>query len=124
MMSNKTSKKSVPASFRDPTGFLYTENGILYRQINEAGIEDYFTLMETNLYQELVKIGALIPHEEITEFDRNSTPEKLVLKPEKIPYISYPFEWSFSQLKDAALRTLEIQKLALQKGMSLKDCSA
>ena len=123
-MSNKTIKKVLPASFRDPTGFLYTENGILYRQINEAGIEDYFTLMETSLYQELVENGALIPHEEITEFDRNSPPEKLVIKPEKIPFISYPYEWSFSQLKDAALRTLEIQKLALHKGMSLKDCSA
>jgi hypothetical protein len=124
MMSSKTSKTADPASFRDPTGFLYTENGVLYRQINDSGFEYYFTLMDSGLYQELVEIGALIPHEEITEFDLNSPPEKLIIKPEKIPFISYPYEWSFSQLKNAALRTLEIQKLALQKGMSLKDCSA
>ena len=124
MMSSKTNRTTNPASFRDPTGFLYTENGVLYRQINDSGFEDYFTLMDSGLYQELVEIGALIPHEEITKFDLNSPPEKLIIKPEKIPFISYPYEWSFSQLKNAALRTLEIQKLALQKGMSLKDCSA
>jgi ribosomal protein L11 methylase PrmA len=47
-----------------------------------------------------------------------------VLKPERIPFISYPYEWSFSQLKHAALATLEVQKKSLDRGMSLKDCSA
>ena len=123
-MNNKTSRTPDPASFRDPAGYLYTEKGILYRQINKSGFKDYLTLLDSGLYKELVELGALIPHEEITEFDRNSPPEKLIIKPEKIPFISYPYEWSFSQLKNAALRTLEIQKLAINKGMSLKDCSA
>lgn len=47
-----------------------------------------------------------------------------ILKPEVMPFISYPYEWSFSQLKDAALTTLEIQKKALDFGMTLKDASA
>jgi hypothetical protein len=47
-----------------------------------------------------------------------------VLKPEQVPFVSYPYEWSFSQLKDAALTTLLIQKKALEFGMCLKDCSA
>jgi ribosomal protein L11 methylase PrmA len=46
------------------------------------------------------------------------------LEPEVIPFISYPYEWSFSQLKDAALVTLQIQKMALEHGMCLKDASA
>jgi ribosomal protein L11 methylase PrmA len=46
------------------------------------------------------------------------------LYPRKIPFISYPYEWSFQQLKDAALATLSIQKRALKYGMSLKDASA
>ena len=41
-----------------------------------------------------------------------------------MPFISYPYEWSFGQLKDAALATLSIQKRALKAGMSLKDASA
>jgi hypothetical protein len=46
------------------------------------------------------------------------------LEPEVIPFISYPYEWSFNQLKDAALVTLQIQKMALKYGMCLKDASA
>ena len=47
-----------------------------------------------------------------------------VLEPEPVPYISYPYEWCFSQLKDAALTTLSIQQIAMQHDMSLKDASA
>ena len=47
-----------------------------------------------------------------------------VIQPERVPFISYPYEWSFSQLKDAALATLSIHKRALKLGMLLKDASA
>jgi len=47
-----------------------------------------------------------------------------VIQPEAIPFISYPYEWSFSQLKDAALTTLAIQRKAVDSGMILKDASA
>ncbi len=47
-----------------------------------------------------------------------------VLRPERVPFISYPYEWCFSQWKDAALTTLEIQQTAFEFGMSLKDASA
>ncbi len=47
-----------------------------------------------------------------------------IIQPERVPFISYPYEWSFGQLKDAALATLSIQKRALKVDMSLKDASA
>ena len=47
-----------------------------------------------------------------------------MIQPDPVPFVSYPYEWCFSQLKDAALATLEIQKIALQFGMVLKDASA
>ena len=47
-----------------------------------------------------------------------------VLRHERVPFVSYPYEWSFSQLKDAALLTLELQSRALDAGMRLKDASA
>ncbi|MGZ9223589.1 MAG: SAM-dependent methyltransferase, partial [Anaerolineales bacterium] len=47
-----------------------------------------------------------------------------IIQPERVPFISYPYEWSFGQLKDAALATLSIQRRALKAGMSLKDASA
>lgn len=118
------SRQTLGSSFRDPAGFLYTENGILYRKINPIAYEDYFALINSGLYQELADRQLLIPHEEITEYEIDSPPGEVIIRPEKIQFISYPYEWCFSQLKDAALRTLEIQNIALTLGMSLKDCSA
>lgn len=118
------SREEITSSFRDPAGSLFTENGNLYRQINPPGFEDYFALMNSGLYRELIDRGWMIPHQEISEFDPDAQPDEFIIQPERIPFISYPYEWSFSQLKNAALRTLEIQKLALEHGMSLKDCSA
>lgn len=117
-------KKRLGSSFRDPTGFLFTEEGILYRQINRIGFEDYFVMIDSGLYKDLVDANLLISHEETSTIDRQSLPDQLIIKPEKIVFISYPYEWCFSQLKHSALCTLETQKIALKHGMSLKDCSA
>lgn len=119
----KTKTISLGASFRDPSGFLFTREGVLYRQVNQVYADDYIRLMESGLYAKLVKAGLLVPH---TESDTQPADEKRsfkVLCPERVPFISYPYEWSFGQLKDAALATLSIQKRALKSGMSLKDAS-
>jgi len=80
--------------------------------------------MESGLYEVLVTKGLLVPHEEVNiQFPQPELAYK-VIRPELIPFISYPYEWCFSQLKDAALTTLKIQKACLDFGMSLKDCSA
>jgi len=113
----------VPSSFRDPSGFVFWQDGSVYRQINTVYKDDYDRLMESGLHKSLVEKGLIIPHEEVA---LQSTAPQLaykVIMPESIPFVSYPYEWSFSQLKDAALTTLSIQKEALEFGMSLKDCS-
>ncbi|MCL4823372.1 MAG: hypothetical protein KJZ57_04050, partial [Anaerolineales bacterium] len=115
---------SLAASFRDPGGFLFSRGGILYRQVNRAGADDYTRFMESGLYEKLVKAGLLIPHAEVDEPPAEAALSFKILRPERAPFISYPYEWSFSQLKDAALATLSIQKRALKLGMSLKDASA
>ena len=114
----------LSASFRDPSGFLFSRNGILYRQINRAYAEDYARLMDSGLYEKLVKANLLISHVETDQAPAESEAAFKVIQPERAPFISYPYEWSFSQLKDAALATLSIHKRALKLGMSLKDASA
>jgi len=111
------------ASFRDPSGFIFHRDGLVYRQVNDSYREDYESLMSSGLYQALVDEDLLLPHEEVAV--DGLEPEKAfkVIKPEQIQFISYPYEWCFSQIKDAALTTLKIQKKALDFGMSLKDCS-
>jgi hypothetical protein len=119
------SKLSVlPGSFRDPSGFLFELDGILYRQINESYLRDYEHLMESGLYQSLVKDELLIPHAECDLSIARSDHAVRVIRPEAVPYISYPYEWSFSEIKDAALLTLRVQLIALKHGMILKDASA
>lgn len=113
-------RTSDPASFRDPAGFVYREHGILFRQVNTSAQADYDRLMSGGLYDALVKRRWLVGHEEVDP----APGAWRTLRPDVIPYVSYPYEWSFSQLKTAALLTLDIQQLALTHGMSLKDSSA
>lgn len=115
------SVKALPASFRDPSGFVFVQDGALYRQVNIGYKLQYDRLMSSGLYERLVKKGLLISHQEV---QLNLQSGYKVIQPEHVRFISYPFEWSFSQLRDAALTTMKIQKIALEYGMSLKDASA
>lgn len=115
----------VSGSFRDPSGFVYVHQGQIYRQVNQCYREHYDLLVGSGLYEHLASKQWLLPHQE-TEVAECPLPEQRykTIKPETVPFISYPYEWSFSQLKDAALLTLAIQKASLEFGMTLKDCSA
>jgi len=119
-----TQNKRESASFRDPSGFLFWREDVLYRQVNLCYQDDYALLMKSGLYQKLVDDSLLIPHEEVNAEPYDSEKAYRVICPERIPFISYPYEWSFGQLKDAALTTLALQKHALAHDMSLKDSSA
>ncbi len=111
-------------SFRDPSGFVFVRDGEVFRQINRSYQPHFDLLIESGLYSSLLKNGKIVSHEETAElFDENSRGYK-VIRHEKIPFISYPYEWCFSQFRDAALLTLDIEMRALKKGMCLKDASA
>ncbi len=118
------SSGQLSSSFRDPSGFLFSRGGVLYRQVNRKYEQEYARLMESGLYEKLVKAGLLIPHVEVDQDLAAFDSAYKVIQPERVPFISYPYEWSFGQLKDAALVTLSIQRRALKVGMSLKDASA
>lgn len=115
-----------PASFRDPSGFIFSRDGIVYRAVAPRYFEDLSLLQASKLYDTLVSKKMLIAHSAVNE--TGILPEGYsaykVIQPEKIPFISYPYEWSFSQLKSAALLTLSIQLQALKHGMTLKDATA
>lgn len=121
------------ASFRDPSGFIFTKNNTIYRAITTNYTENYKQLMNSGLYGQLIEKNFLIPHQECSLNDfseelscdtKTENPIYKVIQPVQIPFITYPYEWCFSQLKDAALLTLKIQRIALKYNMSLKDASA
>jgi len=111
------------ASFRDPSGFVFEQDGKIFRQINQIYKLDYELLMNSGLYDQLIKEKLLIPHCEVNIKAKDDNAYKII-EPKYLNFISYPYEWCFSQLKDVALLTLMIQKIALKYGMSLKDASA
>lgn len=115
---------TLASSFRDPSGFVFERDGVLYRQVNQVYAEDYELLTRSGLFAELVGAGLLVASESVG-LDLASAPGAVaVLRPERIPFVSYPYEWSFSQLQDAALLTLDVMAKALDRGMVLKDASA
>jgi ribosomal protein L11 methylase PrmA len=113
-----------PGSFRDPSGFVFTRDGELYRQVNQRHRQHYDAFLSTGLYDALVSRRLLIPHREVDIEAPDPEHAYRVLRPDRVEFISYPYEWSFSQLREAALLTLEVQQLALEHGMSLRDASA
>ncbi len=117
----------VPSSFRDIGGFVYKENGIVFRKIFKHSIDDYYQLMNSGLYSFLTEKTALVKHAEISNnMDKEKKfPVSLIeIKPEQIKCITYPYEWCFNQLKDASLLTLQICIDAISYGMILKDATA
>lgn len=116
---------ALPSSFRDPSGFVFSQNGRVYRQINNSFAKDFDHFMSSGLYDVLVDKGYLVAHEDVTASNIQRSPDCYrVIAPEVIPYVAYPYEWSFSQLQNAAMLTLRVQTVALQHGYILKDASA
>jgi ribosomal protein L11 methylase PrmA len=106
---------------------VFRHDGVIYRQINISSADHYELLASSGLYDLLVGQGSLVAHEEIGPDRLALQPDSeryKIIKPAVVPYVSYPYEWCFSQLKDAALLTLSIQSAALQHGLTLKDATA
>jgi hypothetical protein len=113
------------ASFRDPSGFLFYREGVLYRQVNQVYQAHYDLMMESGLYDDLIAQGLMVAHEEVEDVQSPQPVEAYkIICPEKVGFISYPYEWCFHELRSAALTTLRLVRLALDHGMILKDASA
>lgn len=113
----------LPSSFRDPSGFVFRKDGVLYRQVNQSYAGDWSNFHNSGLYEGLVRDGLITPVEEAPLGLAATNDAAAIVRPELIPFISYPYEWCFSQLKGAALLTLEIMRRAMAKGQWLKDAS-
>ncbi len=124
MIQDTINGHRIASSFRDPSGFLFHRDEIIYRQINTIYQQTYDYFIQSGLYEKLVQENLLIPHLEVDIPPEEESIAYKIIRPEAIAFISYPYEWCFSQLKRASLATLNIQKIALQFDMTLKDASA
>jgi hypothetical protein len=119
-----TEARPVPGSFRDPAGFVFERDGVLYRQVDRSFGERFDRFRGSGLLDELVDAGLLVRHEDADPSLAAAPGTHAVLRPERIPFVSYPYEWCFGQLRDAALTTLAAQRVAMDRGFTLRDGSA
>ena len=109
------------ASFKDPAAkvfFIENEDGFIFRELSPEYLSHYNHFKSSGLAEELLKKNLLIPFEETQD-----SAGQVILKAKKIPFVSYPYEWTFTQWKEAALLTLKVQYQALKLGMILKDAT-
>jgi len=113
-------------SFRDPAGRIFYYKNKILRLLNSEGIERYNFLKENSLLENCISNNFLIDSKEIdkNDIDLEKFENKIFIKHKKIKYLSYPYEWSFDQLKDAALHHLNFHIFLLKNGATLIDGSA
>jgi SAM-dependent methyltransferase len=123
--SERTVAKRDPASFRDPSGFVFGRDGVLYRQVNNVFAEEWEATLDAGILRRWQEGGRLVGHE-VADISLAADPDRAlaVLRPDPVAFISYPYEWTFGQLKDAALLTLDLQEDAERAGFTLRDASA
>jgi SAM-dependent methyltransferase len=109
-------------SFRDPDSRVILRNGRVLRLLSERGLDDWRTLSRSPLFPELVEEGKVVATREADAAVHDARVAG-VLEHDTVPFVSYPYEWSFEMLRDAALLQLELIRRAIGAGLMLKDAS-
>ena len=119
------SPEFVSGSFRDPNGRVFHHKGRIYRTISNVAIDDFNLVVKTGVYDKLVDEGLLVgwSNADKSDFDLGEDVAH-VIEQEKLPFVSYPYEWSFGALKAAALCHLDVQLRALEHDIVLSDATA
>ena len=115
-----------PGSFRDPSGTVLVAGDRVYRTIMPAAAADYEHTRRTGILRELVEQGLVIDEHPVERDVLGSAGHvaAYVVEHPRLPFISYPYEWCFHALKDAALLHLDVHLRCLDRGVTLSDASA
>lgn len=108
-------------SFRDPSGAVYFGDDCVYRTINACYADEWEQIKKSGFFESALAKKLILPFEELNETTSDCYN---ILKSPLLPFVSYPYEWSFGQYKDAALHTLDVLDECLKFGLVLKDATA
>ena len=119
-----------PGSFRDRDSRVVLAGDAVYRLLSESGERDWSALKDSGLLEKLVAEGRVVETEEadlalVPQEVRDALPggASKLLRHQRVPFVSYPYEWTFSMLQDAALLQLDLQLAAIDEGLTLKDAT-
>ena len=110
-----------PGSFRDWDSRVFYDDGRVLRALSEDGLADWQALAGSKLFAGTVAEGKLV---ETSVAEAPIDGAAAILEHERIPFVSYPYEWTFAMLRDAALLQLELLRRALDENLILKDSSS
>ena len=117
--------QSEPGSFRDPDGrVVYGEGGRVLRALGRDGATAWEELADSDLLRHLTDQGRVVGTRIASDLDAETLGCAAILEHDRVPFVSYPFEWTFEMLRDAAVLHLEIVLEALSEGMTTKDGTA
>ena len=113
-----------PGSFRDPMSRVYVADQQVQRGLSAEGLAQFEAVAASTFFPALVAEGKVVGTEQI------ALAESFVgdgwagaLRHDAIPVISYPFEWTFEMLRDAALLQIEVTRRAMAEGFTTKDAT-
>jgi SAM-dependent methyltransferase len=110
-----------PGSFRDPEGRVFYAGDEVYRALSRNGLEDFEALAASGLLDDPRIVRTERAEGAVAADGLLAKEVAAVLRHERIPFVSYPYEWTFSMLKDAALLQLDLLLAALDHDLILKD---
>ena len=112
-----------PGSFRDPSAYIVRSEGRIFRVLDDVARERFLALKGSGVVDALIQSEAIWPVSEIADppFDSNGG---FVVEHPVLPFVSYPYEWSFPLLKRAALHHIDVHLAALEHDATLIDATA
>lgn len=113
-----------PGSFRDPSSRVFLTGDAVYRGLDDEALGDFEALAASALFAAATADGRLVATERVDEAPAGLEGWAAVLRHERIPVVSYPYEWSFAMLRDAARLQLDLVAAALAEDLVTKDASA
>lgn len=115
-----------PGSFRDPGGRIFHLDSQILRSVTPFAARNFEFVQQSGIIAELASSGRVLPFELVPPeiLEEVEPTASFVMEVPKLDFISYPYEWCFSALKEAALLHLDVQLAALQRGVTLSDASA
>ena len=120
-LPGQASVRPEPGSFRDPESRVFYHGGEVYRALSGEGLADFEALVASGLLDDPRIVGTERADDAPAAAGLLSTEIAGVLRHELVPFVSYPYEWTFSMLKDAALLQLDLLLAAVDHGLVLKD---
>ncbi|MCF6224863.1 MAG: class I SAM-dependent methyltransferase [Xanthomonadales bacterium] len=125
---DNSSARVNAGSFRDRDGRVYHYEGRVFRGLSKSALETYQKLSDKKFYKKLVAANKIVGTKLLLPED-NPLPEDIksqwvgFLEHEQVAVISYPYEWTFSMLKSAAILQLQLVERAVSNGFTLKDAT-